>query len=162
MSVSAAKIANFFLTMGDRESVPITPLKLQKLVYFAHGWYLGLTGESLLAEPVQAWKYGPVVPTLYHEFKEFGNNPIKRRTHDFQPTDLSLPEMLAAKGLLERVWAVYSKYTAVQLSALSHETNGPWHQTVALMQDGNIQSAPIPTELIRAHFARQGNTFEGK
>jgi len=68
MPLPSAAVANYFLDLGLRESIPITPLKLQKLVYFAHGWYLGFTGEPLLNEGIQAWEYGPVIPSLYHDF----------------------------------------------------------------------------------------------
>ena len=130
--------------------MPITPMKLQKLVYFAHGWYLGFTGEPLVAEQVQAWDFGPVIPSLYHEFKEFRHTPITRLTSD----DLGSPELLAAKSLLDRIWAIYSQYTAVELSALSHEPNGPWHQMVGQMPDGHvrIKSLPIPNDVIHRFF----------
>ena len=77
MPYSSEKIANFFLGLAQKEQVELTPLKLQKLLYFAHGWHLVLDsdGDPLLDEDIEAWKYGPVVPSIYHKFKEFRNNP---------------------------------------------------------------------------------------
>lgn len=43
----------------------ISTMKLQKLCYFAQGWSLSWTGQPLFNEPIEAWKYGPVVPELY-------------------------------------------------------------------------------------------------
>ena len=154
MPLSPLTVANYFLSVGNRESVPITPLKLQKLVYFAHGWYMGFTGEPLVNEKIQAWEFGPVIPSLYHEFKEFKNNPISRFAGNFRPADLTSPEVTAAKSLLDRIWSIYSRYTAAQLSALSHEPNGPWHQMVKQMPDGpaRVRNMPIPNEMIGNFF----------
>lgn len=137
--------------------MPITPLKIQKLVYFAHGWYLGFTGQPLVNETVQAWDFGPVIPSLYHEFKEFKNNPITRPAGNFNPADLTTPELIAAKSLLDRVWLIYSGYTAAQLSALSHEPNGPWHEAVGKMPDGQVRvrSTPIPNDTICRFFRKR-------
>ncbi len=154
MPMSPSTVANYFLDLGRRESVPITPLKLQKLVYFAHGWYLGFTGEALVNERIQAWEFGPVIPSLYHEFKEFKNSPITRYIGNFQPADLTSQETTAVRSLLDKVWSIYSRYTAAQLSALSHETNGPWHQMMGKIPDGHVhvRNMPIPNDLIHRFF----------
>jgi len=44
-------------------------MKLQKLVYYAHGWHLALNNEPLIDEQVECWQYGPVISSLFHEFK---------------------------------------------------------------------------------------------
>src|SRR5689334_3355834 len=76
-------IANAFLNLGFREKRGISPMKLQKLVYFAHGYYPGAYKNPLIDECFEAWPYGPVVPSLYHEFKEFGNSRITRLASEF-------------------------------------------------------------------------------
>jgi uncharacterized phage-associated protein len=154
MPLLPSTVANYFLNLGIRESVPISPLKLQKLVYFSHGWYMGFTGEPLINERVQAWEFGPVIPSLYHEFKEFKNNPITRFTRNYLAEDLASPAMMAAKSLLDRIWSIYSRYTAAHLSALSHEENGPWHQMVGQVPEGHVsvRNLPIPNEVIHRFF----------
>ncbi|MBL8233482.1 MAG: DUF4065 domain-containing protein, partial [Bryobacterales bacterium] len=72
----ALAVANRFLALAARDKKPIDHLKLQKLIYFAHGWYLAFTGSPLLTEHVEAWQYGPVIPTVYHQFKRFGSATI--------------------------------------------------------------------------------------
>ena len=54
-------IANAFIERALREEYPITHMKVQKLVYIAHGWSLGIRGEDLINENIMAWKYGPVI-----------------------------------------------------------------------------------------------------
>lgn len=55
-------------------------MHLQKLTYFAHGWYIAFNDQEqiqpLINEPFQAWEYGPVCSSIYHEFKGFGCNAI--------------------------------------------------------------------------------------
>lgn len=66
---SAKAIANKFLDIAESEGAKIDPMKMQKLVYIAHGWGLGFLGEPLITQDIEAWKYGPIISDLYHEFK---------------------------------------------------------------------------------------------
>jgi uncharacterized phage-associated protein len=52
-------------------------MKLIKTVFIAHGFYLASKDKPLVNEFVQAWKYGPVIDSVYHEFKGLGHKPIK-------------------------------------------------------------------------------------
>src|SRR5262245_26249764 len=75
-----AEVANWLIERGLEDGRPVDPLKLQKLLYFAHGWHLAITGAPLLDEPIEAWQYGPVVSSIYHEFKHFGSRAITHGT----------------------------------------------------------------------------------
>jgi uncharacterized phage-associated protein len=39
----------------------ISNLKLQKLLYYAQGFYLAIYGKALFEEDIVAWEHGPVV-----------------------------------------------------------------------------------------------------
>ena len=69
-------VANWFLQYAKSNDIIIDHMKLQKMIYFANGWALGVTGEPLIDERFEAWQYGPVVPSIYHQFKAFGRRPI--------------------------------------------------------------------------------------
>ncbi|RWO77206.1 type II toxin-antitoxin system antitoxin SocA domain-containing protein [Mesorhizobium sp.] len=47
----------------------LSNLELQKILYLAHMFYLGRTGEPLVSGHFEAWDYGPVHPDLYHRVK---------------------------------------------------------------------------------------------
>jgi uncharacterized phage-associated protein len=50
----------------------ITNLKLQKLLYYAQAFYMvENNGEPLFSDDIEAWKYGPVVRTVYDKYKIF-------------------------------------------------------------------------------------------
>jgi len=83
MGHTAKAVANYVLDLSEREGVEITPLKLQKMVYIAHGWHLAIRGQPLVTdEYAEAWDHGPVFPSLYYEIREFGKKPITRRAPD--------------------------------------------------------------------------------
>jgi len=54
-------------------------MQLIKLVYIAHGWTLGLYNQPLIGKQVEAWTYGPVIPSVYHDFKHYGRDPITQQ-----------------------------------------------------------------------------------
>ena len=81
---SSKAVANYFLDIAERDGKTLNPMKLQKLVYIAHGWHLAIRRRPLIRESVEAWKYGPVIADLYHEFKKFGNMPITERATEIK------------------------------------------------------------------------------
>ena len=78
---SAIAIANYFIQKSlDEKTDDLSPMKLQKLVYFAHAWYLIYQdGGKLINEAIEAWSYGPVINSVYHEFKHNGRNSITEK-----------------------------------------------------------------------------------
>lgn len=55
----------------------LTPLKLQKLLYYVQVNHLVHNqGHPLFVDPIQKWQYGPVVPNVYFEFKDNGVSHI--------------------------------------------------------------------------------------
>lgn len=154
MPYPAKAVANFFLEIAKQEHSEVTPMKLLKLVYFAHGWHLGLTGMPLIDETVEAWKFGPVVPSLYHHFKGFGMGPITRLAYEATLDCISTPRLPEKPGLttfLKKIWEVYGKLEAVELSNITHLPDSPW--TVVWEKTGKeIKGTDIPNEAIKAHF----------
>ena len=62
--VTALNISNNLLQRAFTDKISISPMKLQKLLYFTYKHYLKSTnGIPLFAERFEVWKYGPVLPT---------------------------------------------------------------------------------------------------
>lgn len=157
-------IANFFIKKSLDTGIPVTPMKLLKLVYIAHGWYLALSGEDLINEGVQAWKFGPVIPSVYHKFKIYGNDKVTATVQYDTPAwstspferGLDLSDMSSIsdvdKKFLERIWDVYGKYSGIELSNMTHQENTPW-DTVWNKDNGkNQKDAIIPNEMIKTYY----------
>lgn len=137
MKTNALSVANYFIELAQKEKTTITQLGLMKRVYIAHGFSLALLGRSLLDErfdDVQAWKYGPVIPSVYHSFKSFKSNPITEKSIIMEWDDKKneakyvTPELTdkEAKTIVEMVWGRYKEYSDSQMVALTHKEGTPW------------------------------------
>lgn len=153
MIYSPKAIANFFIEIAKEHGESIRPMKLQKLVYYAHGWFAGHTGKPLIDETVEAWQYGPVISSLYHEFKRFGSNPITAKATDFvdfELVEVPPPKEETTKKFLSNVWNSYGKYTGLTLSEMTHAEGSPWELT--WKEKAGVKGADIPFERIAEHF----------
>jgi len=144
MPYSAAKVANQMLGIARTKGEEITPLKLLKLVYIAHGWSFPFLGQPLLSEPPQAWQYGPVVPSLYRAVSKFRAGPITELVPDTDPQELSAQ----AAGLIQSVYDTYARYSGIQLSNMTHMPNTPWSEA----WNTHGKNAVIPDDRIAAHY----------
>lgn len=156
MAYSAGAVANYILDLADQDREPITHMKLQKLVYLAHGWYLAFAGEPLINEPVKAWKYGPVIAELYREFKFFGGKSIEGHRYEDIGPDGPEPCKLPPQASDERdairlVWNRYKHLSAIQLSGLTHQQGTPWDLTWNNSKN-KTDSESIANEVIKDHF----------
>ena len=157
---SAKAVANYFLDRSPPKSGgAVTQMKLHKLLYFAHGWHFAFRDQPLLDELIEAWKYGPVVPSLFHEFKDFGSRPILRKAFDVEicrGNELALTAPRIGKDddfvrrRLDRIWEVYGMMNAGQLSHIVHLPSSPW--TLARKKYALIRNAPILNEEMLLFF----------
>jgi uncharacterized phage-associated protein len=137
-------------------------MKLQKLVYYAYGWCLALKDKPLFTEGVQAWSYGPVVPSLYYEFRAYGTEPITGRAVGTDCEPLRVydwdDESEFVRALIRKIWAVYGKYTAIELSNATHQPGTPWQKTVELHGGAIPKAILIDDKVIQAYFIGQIQT----
>lgn len=118
-TLSCLAIANYFLSLADREKKPLTNKKLQKLLYYAQAWSLALRNRPIFKESIEAWIHGPVIPKAYHHYKKFGFGAIRDNTNDIDPSSNEY------KDILDEVWRIYGKYDADYLEILTHNED-PW------------------------------------
>ncbi|WP_341837770.1 type II toxin-antitoxin system antitoxin SocA domain-containing protein [Chitinophaga pollutisoli] len=68
---TANQIASWFLMHLNTEAGDtISPMKLQKLIYYAQAWHLALYDKPLFEDRIEAWGHGPTVPAVYKRFKD--------------------------------------------------------------------------------------------
>lgn len=153
MTVDAKGLANQILDWAAADQIPISPMKLQKLLFFAHADFLVRYGLPLIKQEFEAWDHGPVIPSVFHEFKEFSKTSISRRAQTFDPrtaskkvATCSLPvEQLAAVKL---VYEFYKPLSATELSRMSHELEGAWRQARSMFANGLNMDRRISDEMI--------------
>ena len=125
-------------------------MKMQKLVYLPHGWNLAINDRPLIDEHFEAWPYGPVEEDLYHIFKQYRNNPIRDYAKSWVGNEAKafvVPDSnVDFYAIFDRVSKKYGHFSALQLSALTHQPGTPWSITRA---NGWPE---IPNQLIKDHF----------
>lgn len=102
----AMYIANYIIWFAQRKfELGITNLQLQKILYFAYVQYLLTFDKKLFGEAIEKWQYGPVIPEVYHAFKDYGfykiNEPKQQFDVEFINGKLQLNEQPFDPSLLE-------------------------------------------------------------
>lgn len=122
---SAIAVAHSFLDFARHEE-KLGIVRLHKLVYFAHGWFLGFEdGKPLVDEALEAWAWGPVFPSLYYKLAGHAGEDISQ-VMDRSPV-VSGGE---TRDFIEMIWKVYRPFRTRQLSAMAHQKGSPWYNTV--------------------------------
>ena len=112
----AIDIAEYFLWKAQEDKQELlSNMKLQKLMYYAQGLYLVLNDTQLFKDKLEAWTYGPVIPNLYHKYKEHGANGIPANPK-FDP--LSIDE--DTRDFLDEIYEVFGQFSAIRLMEIAH------------------------------------------
>ncbi len=161
MKNDAIAIANYFVDKAKEDpNAPyhLTLLRLVKYVYIAYGFAMAILDKVIIDkrfDTVQAWKYGPVIPSVYHSFKHNGNNPIKDKSEiaKSESEDGNLifftPEVTdkRIRMILDFVWKRYRNMSTSELIALLHRGDTPW---AYCYRAGN--NAEIPDLITKAYY----------
>jgi uncharacterized phage-associated protein len=148
MAYDAATVANRFIELAAAQNKKLTPMQLIKLSYIAHGFSLAIQKRPLIDEAVEAWKYGPVIPSLYKRLKKYGSSSVAEPVSVWS---FGEAEKLADddRQLVDLVYGKYGHFTGVQLSHLTHRPGTPWAETY----EPNTYSVDIDDAVIRTHYA---------
>ncbi len=154
MVESPLAVANFFIQKSFDSGIEVTTMKAIKLVYISHGWHLGIYEQPLISEVIQAWKYGPVVESVYQEFKQYGSNEITKLYESISDSGIIFSPKVKSDNIdfLNQIWEVYKNYNGLQLSTLTHQKGTPWD--IVWNENGGRKrnSAIIGNDIIQAHY----------
>lgn len=168
MRTNALSVANYFVDLALKEKTDLTQLGLMKRVYAAHGFSLALLNKSLLDERfdrVEAWRYGPVIPSVYHSFKSYKANPITEKTVVMEwDQEKGEPRFVTpkledkkAKIIVDMVWKRYRKFNDREMVDLMHLKGTPW--SAYYIENEN---RPIPDSETKAYYTALVNEILGK
>jgi len=166
---SPGAVANWFLSKAISMGKPIDHMQLQKMMYFAHGWNLARHNAPLVKEHAEAWEYGPVFPSVYHEYKKYGSAPfplgqsilMEELEHNpNNPNNLAFQKHIVGSedtrtiNILEYVWNTYSGFSGTELSDMTHkpDKSNPWTIFRDIANRFNMQSTDIPNGFIKSYF----------
>ena len=99
----------------------ISHIKLQKMLYFAQAAHLSLYEKTLFEDDIEAWLYGPVVPTVFHVFKHHKNQFLEK------PHRLKYKTVInqSKADFLKQIWESFGELSGSRLVAITHE-HTPW------------------------------------
>lgn len=144
-------VADYLLQLSGREpeTTLITQLHLQKLLYYVQGWSIALHGNPMFLDRIEAWTHGPVVPTIYHEFKRHADKPI--------PIPLDEPALSEdERGTIASIWEGYKCYSASGLRNMTHR-EAPWMEAREGFDSEDRCSQEISQGTMRDFFRREFN-----
>lgn len=115
-----------------------THLKLEKLVYLCYAEYLCETGKKLFKDEIYAFKYGPIVDSVYQTYKGYEELPQDEEKDINSNKTLEMPaksRLLFAKDGIEKTYSIertlekYKNSTVADLIKLTHKDKTPWTET---------------------------------
>lgn len=141
MGTGTIALANTFILKGAEESIPLTPMKIQLLIYLLYSRYYQITGQQLFTERFEKWKYGAVLLSVHYYFRDFGANPVTRfaRNAYGNVEVIELRYRTAIQQAFTEVWEKYKNFSSVQLSDMVRKENTAWNRAVnGILQDEDI------------------------
>jgi uncharacterized phage-associated protein len=143
---TANEIASLFVDKALKDKVYLTHMKLQKLIYIANGISLATQDQPLIGEPIETWDYGPVVNSVYNNYKMFGGSRITVNPFTNLISGIKLTD--GAKKVINDAWIVGKDIDGIQLSNWTHNEDSPW--TYAKKHELPI----IPNDQMKAYFKK--------
>lgn len=136
----------------------VTPLMLQKLLYFIQGESYALNGRPMFCENCQAWVHGPVYPEVYDMFRDFKYNPIEdARFAIFEGTEDKLTDDECR--VIDLIINTFGEYSGKVLERITHEEN-PWKIAREGYADTIPSNEPILMDNIKAYYTEKNAEYD--
>lgn len=127
MAYSAMQVANAFIQKAQDGLIPaLTPMKLQKLMFFSQSWYLKKYKRRLINDEFVRWQYGPVVQSVYYEFSKNRGTEIKHMAKNALGVNFDSRLDIKDEQFLDDIIDAYAHYNGWQLSDMTHHKDGAW------------------------------------
>lgn len=148
--MKAIQVAKYILNLINEDyGETISNLKLQKILYYIQGYFLAYFDKPLFEDKIVAWAYGPVVPSVYNEYKQYGNNSLP--VHEITQEEYYLFINSLSKNelnLIQQVFETYIDYSAYNLVNMTHSET-PWNSALI---DGKATGNEIDNDIIKFFF----------
>lgn len=153
-------IADYFVSSSLRQKIEINNLKLQKLLYYFYAMNLVNDNENPFHEKFEKWQYGPVLPSVYHSYKQFGGfgisevprhfrfNEAKDEFESYRFDENQLPDDL--RRVIDNFVRNLSKFSSFDLVERTH-THDEWKKSEQLINMG-IKNLEYNDEATREYF----------
>lgn len=133
MAYSAIAVANSIIRVAKNKGVnDLTPMKIQKLMYFAQFFYLkNFEDGALIDDNFVRWRFGPVIPSLYYQLISYGSDDFRDYIRILTPKNEAIVYMMSdddfiSWDFLDQVFDKFGHLDVISLSALTHRKNSSW------------------------------------
>lgn len=124
----------------------ITPLALQKALYYIQGFHFAFYRTFLFPEDCQAWTHGPVYRDIYFRYRDYRFDPIERTT-TFDTSVFSASEKAICDSVINNICC----YSGKILERFTHN-EAPWLTTRGDLPDSAPSDRIIEKSVIGAYF----------
>lgn len=151
---STERIALYIINSGRN----ITNLLLQKVLYYVKGISSLFDCGSIILEPCEAWKYGPVFPKIYEKYKDFGKNEISLNLTDEYINNLLTND---EKKITDYVLNTFGIYNVWFLKDLTH-CEKPWIVARGGLDDIDASRNIMDDKIITEYFQKMNEKYNLK
>lgn len=151
--MNALDVANQLLH-AHGTTIPLTNLRLNKLVFFTQVESLRRTQHPCFLDDIEAWECGPMIPAVYDSFDQYGSNQIAVET--YVPA-LTEQEQTLIADIAKR----YGRLSVYDLVRLSHRRGGAWQRVYSprdhavIAPDVLLESADMGEDSLDSTFSAQ-------
>ena len=147
----AITVAEYILDYCFSKGIPMSNLKLQKILYFLQVQFLHEFKEPCFSDPIEAWGFGPTIPSVYHPFSIFGAAAIpesyKKDRMYWANNDEAIKDQ--HKTVINTVIENLKSYSVSELTRFSMNQQ-PWKLSYFKRNKASV----ITVELIRAYLPK--------
>ena len=145
--VTASDVAKYLIASFQKRKKEISNLKLQKLLYYAQAWYLVFYDVPLFDGSIEAWVHGPVVRSVFQEYRKFGWKPV-------QTKDSGSITSKTITDHLDEVMHAYGEFDAVLLERQTHRES-PWRDARGNLEPDEPSNRVITHEAMKKFYSAQ-------
>ena len=124
--ISVFDLSKYILAFLKKRSISCSHLKLQKLAYFCYEKYLISYKKKLFNEKIYAWKYGPVIKSLYGSVKQSENLTVDLDSYTTRQRIIFSDDGFDKLRIIDEVLEEYGELSADRLVDLSHKEGTAW------------------------------------
>jgi uncharacterized phage-associated protein len=149
----ALLIAHYFINKSTPYTIEsVTNLKLQKLLYYAQGFYIANNPnrQLLFTDKIEAWVHGPVVPKVYREYSHFKYHDIDQDIDQSYIANISERDTF----ILDMVWNTFKVFSGKELERITHKED-PWKNARRNLEWYEYGNETIDPLLIAEYFEQE-------
>ena len=155
---SAIDVSTYIINYSCDINSPVNNLKLQKLLYYVKAISGLFEEKSIIMEPCEAWKFGPVFPSVYEKYREFGKQEIEMNLSKEYVDKLLTEE---EKQITDYVMNTFGIYSAWFLKDLTH-LEEPWIMARKELSEDDASRNLMDEESISCYFTEINEKYDLK